>query len=109
MDHIINICGFPVDSTIVGIFKWEGWSDIADIAMITMQEADWLQLTNIDGSYKPKPMTFHLRRYKAFLMYYNRKCRDLSTTPNDEDVLSISTTDLITWDHHHIMMTLREV
>jgi hypothetical protein len=42
MDHILNICGFPDYSTIVGIFQQEGWSDIADIAMITMQEADGL-------------------------------------------------------------------
>jgi hypothetical protein len=27
-------------------------------------------------------------------MYYNRKCRDLSTTLNDEDVLNITKTEL---------------
>ena len=74
MEHIINICGFPEGSTMVEIFQQEGWVDIADITMITMSEADGLHTTNSDGGFKAKPMTFHLRRFKAFLMYYNRKC-----------------------------------
>jgi hypothetical protein len=94
MEHIINICGFPDDSTMVEIFRQEGWTDIADIAMITMAEADGLFAANSYGSYKAKPMTFHIRQFKAFLMYYNRKCRDLSTTLNDEDVLNITKTEL---------------
>ena len=94
MEHIINICGFPEGSTMVEIFQQEGWVDIADITMITMSEADGLHTTNSDGGFKAKPMTFHLRRFKAFLMYYNRKCRELSTTLNDEDVLTISKTEL---------------
>ena len=51
-EHIINICGFPDDSTMAEIFNQEGWIDIADIAMLTMQEADSLHSTNSDGSYK---------------------------------------------------------
>jgi hypothetical protein len=59
-----------------------------------MQEADGLLSTNSDGSYKAKPMSLHLCQFKAFLMYYNKKCRELSTTLNDEDVLSITKTEL---------------
>jgi hypothetical protein len=44
----------------VEIFKQEGWKEIADIAMLTMQEADGLLSTNTDGSYKAKPMNLHL-------------------------------------------------
>jgi hypothetical protein len=61
MEHIINICGFPDDSTMVEVFRQEGWTDIADIAIITMAEADGLFAANSDGSYKAKPMTFHIR------------------------------------------------
>jgi hypothetical protein len=93
-EQIVNICGFPDDSTMVVIFKQEGWTEIADIAMLTMQEADDLLSTNSDGSYKSKPMNLHLRRFKGFLMYYNKKCRELSTTLNDEDVLRITKTEL---------------
>jgi hypothetical protein len=56
-EHIINICGFPDDSE---IFQQEGWTEIADIAMLTMQEADGLLSTNSDVSHKAKPMNLHL-------------------------------------------------
>jgi hypothetical protein len=62
--------------------------------MLTMQEADGLLSTNSDGSYKAKPMNIHLWRFKGFLMYYNKKCRGLSTTLNDEDVSSITKMEL---------------
>jgi predicted nucleic acid-binding protein len=82
-EHIINICGFLDDLTTVDIFKQEGWTEIADIAMLTMQEADSLLWTNSDGSYKAKPMNLHLCWFKGLLMYYNKKGRELSTTLND--------------------------
>jgi hypothetical protein len=94
-EHIINICGFPDDSTMLEIFKQEGWTKIADIAMLTMQEVDGLLSTNIDGSYKAKPMNLQLCGFKGFLMYYNKKCHELSTTLNGEDVLSITKTELL--------------
>jgi hypothetical protein len=39
-------------------------------------------------------MAFHLRQFKAFLMYYNRKCIDLSSTLDNDDVLIISKKEL---------------
>jgi hypothetical protein len=59
-EHIINICGFPDDSTMVEIFHQEAWADIADVAMLTMQEADSLLSTNSDGSYKAITMKLNL-------------------------------------------------
>jgi hypothetical protein len=51
-EHIINICDFPDNLTMVEIFKQEGWPEIADIAMFTMQDADGMLSTNSNGSYK---------------------------------------------------------
>jgi hypothetical protein len=59
-EHIINIFGFLDNSTMVEIFKQEGWTQVADIAMLTMQEADGLLSTNSDGRYNAKPMNLHL-------------------------------------------------
>jgi hypothetical protein len=73
-------------------FNQYSWTDIADIAMLTMQEADELHSTNSDGSNKAKAMFFHLRQFNGFLIYYNKNYCDLSTTINDEDVLSITKT-----------------
>jgi hypothetical protein len=41
-EHIINICGFQDNWTMVEIFNQEDWNNITDIAMLTMQEADSL-------------------------------------------------------------------
>jgi hypothetical protein len=68
IDHIVDICAFPDDSTMVEIFPQEGWTNIADITMLTMREADGLHSTFNDGSNKAKPMNFHLQRFKAFLL-----------------------------------------
>ena len=76
------------------IFQQEGWADSVDITMIMMSKVDGLYATNNDGSYKAKPMAVHVRRCKAYLMYYNRKCRDLLTTLGYEDVLNITKTEL---------------
>jgi hypothetical protein len=46
MEHNIDICSFPDDSTMVEIFNQEGWTNITDIAMLTTQEADSLLSTN---------------------------------------------------------------
>jgi hypothetical protein len=40
MEHLINICGFPDNSTMVEIINQEGYTKIVDIAMLTMPEAD---------------------------------------------------------------------
>jgi hypothetical protein len=75
-EHIINICGFPDDSSMVEIFKQEGWTEIADIAMLTMQEADGLLSTNSYGSYKAKPMNIHFVDLRVFLCTITRSVVD---------------------------------
>jgi hypothetical protein len=60
MEHILNICGFPIDSTMVEIFNQEGWTGIDFITMLTMREVDGLLSTNSNGSYKTKPTNLHL-------------------------------------------------
>jgi hypothetical protein len=92
--HIIDICGFPSDSTMVEVFQNEGWTDIADVAMVTFKDVDEFKTVNRDGSYKAKPLNYHLRRFRGFLLYYNRKCRELSTTLDNHDVLAITDTEL---------------
>jgi hypothetical protein len=77
----------------VEIIIKEGWTDIDDIAMLTMQEVDSLLSTNSYGSYKAKTMNLHLSRFKGFPMYYHKKCRELSMTLNGEDILSTTKTD----------------
>jgi hypothetical protein len=90
INHIIDICGFPDDSTMVEYINKQQWTDLADVVMIMLAEVDEFKLVNKDGSYIAKPMLHHIRRFKVFLLLYNRKCRELSTTLDEEDVMDIS-------------------
>jgi hypothetical protein len=90
INHIIDICGFPDDSTMVEYINKQQWTELADVVMITLAEVDEFKLVNKDGSYKAKPMQHHVRRLKGFLLVYNRKCHDLSTTLDEENVFDIT-------------------
>jgi hypothetical protein len=68
ISHITDICGFPAGSVMVKVIKQE---DIADITMMTLKDVDDLKVVNSDGSYKTKPLAFHLRCLKDFLLFYN--------------------------------------
>jgi hypothetical protein len=52
-EHIISICGFPDDLTMVEILKQEGWTKTAEIAMHTMQEADSFLSTMVSTRLNP--------------------------------------------------------
>jgi hypothetical protein len=92
IDHIIDICGFPDDSIMTEFIKQEGWTELSDVVTITLDEVADFKTVNKDGSYKAKPLAHHLRKFKGFLLLYNNKCRDLSTTLDAEDVLQITKT-----------------
>jgi hypothetical protein len=61
INHIINICGFPYDSTMVEYINEQQWTELADVIMITLAEVDEFKLVNKDGLYKAKPMLHHIR------------------------------------------------
>jgi hypothetical protein len=90
INHIIDICGFLDDSTMVEYINKQQWTDLADVVMITLAEVDEFKLVNKYGSYIAKPMQHHVRRFKGFLLLYNQKRRDLSTTLDEEDVMDIT-------------------
>jgi hypothetical protein len=90
MDHIIDICGFLDDSTMVEYINKQQWTELDDVGAITLAEVDKFNLVNKDGLCKAKPMQHHVRCCKGFLLLYNLKCHDLSTTLDEEDVMDIS-------------------
>jgi len=90
IDHIIDICGFPDDSTMTEYIKQQGWKELSNVVMITLEEVADFKTLNDDGTYRAKPLNHHLRKFKGFLLMYNRKCRDLPAPLNDDDVLNIT-------------------
>jgi hypothetical protein len=90
INHIINVCGFPDDSTMVEYINKQQWTELAGVVMITLAEVGEFQLVNKDGLYVAKPMQHHVRCFKCFLLLYNQKRHDLSTTLDEEDVMDIT-------------------
>ena len=90
VSHIIDICGFPDDSTMTEYINKQGWTELMDVIMIPLDDINDFRVYNDDGTFKARPLTHHLRRFKGFLMLYHRKCRDLSTNLDEEDVFNIT-------------------
>ena len=70
LNHIIKICKYADDTIMVEFMKQEGWDTLEDIVMIPLDEVNDFKLLNKDGSFKGKPLTHHLRKFKAFILYY---------------------------------------
>lgn len=97
IDHIIILCDFPNDSTMIEIIDQQGWRTLSDVTTLTLDNAENLTLYNQDGSYVAAPLATHKRKLKGFLLYYHRKCIDLSTNLHTDDVLSISKDDFLSY------------
>ena len=93
IDHIIELCGFPDDSTMKEYIMSQGWSDLSDVVMITLDEVADFKTLNDDGSYKAKPLNHHLRKFKGFLLYYHRLCRNSIHPLDKDDVMMITKAD----------------
>jgi hypothetical protein len=63
IDHIIDICGFPDDSIMTEYIREQGWRELSDVVMITLDEVADFKLVTDDGSYKAKPLNHHLRKF----------------------------------------------
>jgi hypothetical protein len=67
----------------------QGWTKLIHVTTIDVGEIKDFHTVRPDGGYKAKPMMIHLRMFKAFLLYYKRKCRELSISLDDDDVADI--------------------
>ena len=97
IEHIVDICGFPSDSTMKEIIVQEGWTDLTDVTTLTLDDVSNLTLYNADGSYAAKPLAHHVRKLKGFLLLYNRKCIDLSSNLDEDDVINLTKTAFLSY------------
>jgi hypothetical protein len=104
IDHIKEICEFPDDSTMVKFIDQQGWTKLADVTMVGIDEIKDFATVKVDGTFEAKPMAHHLRLFKGFLLYYNRKSRDLSSPLDEDDVLRWTKTQFLEYcsspDYH---------
>jgi hypothetical protein len=86
---IIYLCDFPMDSTMVRFIDQQVWTKLIHVTTIKVGEIKDFHTVKHDGGYEAKPMRIHLRMFEAFLLYYKRKCCELSTLLDDNDVADI--------------------
>jgi hypothetical protein len=48
--HIAVICGFPIDSTMMGVIAQQGWAMLSDVTLLTLSEIRYLTLLKDDGT-----------------------------------------------------------
>jgi hypothetical protein len=70
---IVALCGLPAYSTMVKFIEQQEWSELGHVTYIGVNEVKDFHTVRNDGNYEAKPMMFHLRMFKAFLMFYTRK------------------------------------
>jgi hypothetical protein len=62
------------------------------VTSIGVNEVKDFHTVRNDGNYDANPMKIHLCMFKAFLMFYTRKCHELSTTLDEHDVMDFTNT-----------------
>jgi hypothetical protein len=63
--HIIALCGFPDDFSMVEIIQQEDWMDLTDVITLTLDDLYNLKLLNDDGNYAAKLLNWHVRKLKC--------------------------------------------
>jgi hypothetical protein len=87
IDHIIQICDLPADSIMVKYIGEQQWSTLAHVVSVGLDEVGHFFTVRKDGfTFEDTPMLIHLRKFKAFLLYYKRKTC-WGDGPNENDVM----------------------
>jgi len=91
IDHIIWLCGFPDDSTIVKYIKQQGWHELSHVTGIGLADMKGFYTVVIDGiTLEAKPLTKHTNMLRGFIMYYKRKCRENIFPLAEDDAKNIT-------------------
>ena len=90
IQHIIKLCGFSEDSTMVKYIDQEEWTDLAHVTTLLIDDIKDFHTLRSDGNYEASPLKTHCRMYKCFILYYKWRCDDMSTILDEDDVLGCS-------------------
>jgi hypothetical protein len=74
IDQVIKLCDFPSDSIMIKYIDQQLWSQLVHIVTVGLEEVDeFYTVRDDDITFESTPMLIHLRRFKAFLLYYKSK------------------------------------
>jgi hypothetical protein len=88
INHIIKICGFSEDLLMVRYITQQQWAELAHVVMHGFDDAKDFEVVKDDG-FTPlgKPMLFHQRVFKSFLLYYKHKTLWEEEGPTEDEVM----------------------
>jgi hypothetical protein len=94
IQHIIKLCGFSEDSTMVKYIDQEEWTELVHVTTILIDDIKDFHTIRDDGNYEASPLKTHCRMFKCFLLYYKWRCDEMSTILHEDDVLDLFTRTL---------------
>jgi hypothetical protein len=86
---IMEICGFPEDSTMAKLIDQQEWSEIHHVTSISIHEIKELHAFSDSGLYEGKPLSLHLCMLQGFILYHRRRSRDLCSQLDEHDTMSL--------------------
>jgi hypothetical protein len=89
IDHIVWLCGFAEDSTMVKNIDQQGWTKLSHVTAVGTDEINGFQTEVDDGLFEAKPMVFHLRLFKFFILFYRRINNVFNASLMEDDIIDI--------------------
>ena len=90
IQHIIKLCGFAADSTMVSYIDQEQWKTVFDMITLHVSQIDDFEVIRDDGKFDAKPMLKDRRMLTFFLLYYQSRCVFLLSTLDDNELLTFT-------------------
>jgi hypothetical protein len=91
IEHIIMLCGFPQDPTMVEYTDQQQWDKLEHVVTMELEESKDIYMVRSDGfTIKACPLKSHLHMLKCFLLYfkhYNHSYYGISTK---DDILTLT-------------------
>jgi hypothetical protein len=88
IEHIIGLCGFPQDSTMVEYTDQQQREKLEHVVTVELEDFKDIHMVRSDGvTVKAQPLTSHLRMLKCFLLWFKQHNRSFYCTTSEDDVL----------------------
>jgi hypothetical protein len=89
IEHIIMLCRFPQDSTMVECIDQKQWDKLEHVVTIDLEEFNDVHFVRCDGfTIKARPLKTHLRMLKCCLLNFKRYNRSYYGICTEDDVLT---------------------
>jgi hypothetical protein len=88
IEHIIDLCGFPQDSTMVEYMDQQQSDKLEHVVTVELEDFKDIYMVRSDGpTDKARPLKTHLCMLKCFLLWCKRHNHSFYCTTSEDDVL----------------------